>query len=1497
MKNSANRLLQPVQWISPLAAILVAVSLCPAARAQLNIASTATFGDVGLRTQPPGMGPNDIGVTNTAGITVNETMINNGVFNNEANGFDTDTLPSGEPGNTFIVGGSSCGYIVTNLFVPLYPGGSDSGTWTVGDGSVYDAPNRPITVSQPWNVNFYQISGTANSSGLGSNATLIATYQTQAGMMTNAGDWLSFSNIQVFLAPNTTNAWTISITTNGAGYNTLALISNNPSTSPILANSRPIIIAGPQYVAVGGATALLTYGVTNGGSAWNVNGVPITNYANAFSLGIQTNFAPGLFSANPYSCFMISNILTGGTNNWTFNAAGSGSSVAPYGVNGYWEANYGAGYTRTLGSDAQAPVTTVTAVPGGAPGSVIKSSLTVKNITSADLGSYHFVITNSPNGTSLCYATSAVATITAVVPAANSFAAAVTNLGAVAYWPLDETVDPSTLHAWAYDIVGGHNGFYGVNANNGGGNAPDAYAPVAGPGNAGFAGLTAKGALSAGMYTNLPYNTPPPGTNNCPYQYVVVSNAPTFSGTNVTILGWIWPNYNSAGLEAGGNAGILMQRSSVFGATQTDGIQYANSSNNIGYHWDNDTSATYNYNAGPAIPNQSWSLIALVISPSNTVFYVCNTNTGIATNMTTLAHTAQAWGSGMEIGADLYNNPGRTFQGLLSSWAMFPSSLTASNIETLFNAGVALGAPVITTEPAPVTVNPGGAAAVFTVNAISPITLYYQWEAGAVGSGVYTNLSNSGNISGATSPTLTITDPGEGNQAEYIVVIMDSAGHVVASYPVTLTALSLSTVTWEEAGQGGIVTAVAASPDGNWIASGSDDATAKIWRTSDHGLQCTLAATGLHHVTSLAFGPVGTNIIAAGYYDGSIRLWNTTNGALVRTFTPCSGKVTSMAFSPSGQQLAIGSGDWLTRIMSLSSGTVLTNTNVSVNTTNGTVYNYGVVRSVAYSPNGSLLAVAGEDTNWYKTIYVLNGTTWAVVANLIQGSNVPPPAAGPYSTPISNSVTSLAFSPDGATLASGCLDQTICFWSTANWALQSTVTNSTGQGITSLAYDPNGQTLFAGDQGGVITPWTVSTGLSAYPSWPAHTGPVWSLACSVDGAKLVSGGDDHIVQLWQTANGAWVTNLTSHTAMATKTCFAPDGSLVASAGNDASLRLWEAQTGAPGYVLLPHTNQVSALAFSPDATFLVSGGGCSDNDICLWSCSNGTLLQDTPILTIPSLFTNGVTALAVSPDTRLIASAGDRYEQIIRIWNRFTDSLSYTFAGHANGTSVLAFSPTGRYLASGGMFYSGAINLWDLTNNNLAFSFNGHTCTVVSISFNPTGTLLASAGQNDGQVCVWTNGGVATPIWSNIMSAGARAVAFSPDGTLLVAGGSDSIQMWLTSDLWEGPVWTCTTETVGINSLGFSPNGTFLTFGREDGTVGRMWNPAAAPVQLWLGATQAGRFTIANPSYSPFLTVQTSSNLSQWNTLTNLVAATNLVQVTDPAPPPKGRFYRVATPE
>jgi len=94
-------------------------------------------------------------------------------------------------------------------------------------------------------------------------------------------------------------------------------------------------------------------------------------------------------------------------------------------------------------------------------------------------GTYVFIVTNSPNGTTINSAATAPATISFISPAANSFAAAVTNpaLGALAFWPLNETGDPSSGTIVAYDWVGQHNGWYGWNTDTSTSNRLDALPP------------------------------------------------------------------------------------------------------------------------------------------------------------------------------------------------------------------------------------------------------------------------------------------------------------------------------------------------------------------------------------------------------------------------------------------------------------------------------------------------------------------------------------------------------------------------------------------------------------------------------------------------------------------------------------------------------------------------------------------------------------------------------------------------------------------------------------------------------------------------------------------------------------------------------------------------------------------------------------------------------------------------------------------------------------
>jgi hypothetical protein len=242
---------------------------------------------------------------------------------------------------------------------------------------------------------------------------------------------------------------------------------------------------------------------------------------------------------------------------------------------GYWQVNNGSTWVQVSSADVSAPsiMTTV----GGASGTLEVGVLQFTNFQAGDAGSYELVISNAGG-----WATSSVVVINPYSVTPGSYASLADSAGysAVALWPLNEIVDPSTgisgSPAVAFDVIGGFNGTYGTNADNGIGNAAYGFAPVVGPGSQGLAGLPTAGALGV--------------TNNPTYSnsYVNVAVSPTFpsTATNVTIAGWFYPRQTAAQTY---EAGLFMTPN---GGPGVAGIQYVGNGVNLGYHWDNNAAST-----------------------------------------------------------------------------------------------------------------------------------------------------------------------------------------------------------------------------------------------------------------------------------------------------------------------------------------------------------------------------------------------------------------------------------------------------------------------------------------------------------------------------------------------------------------------------------------------------------------------------------------------------------------------------------------------------------------------------------------------------------------------------------------------------------------------------------------------------------------------------------------------------------------------------------------
>ena len=288
---------------------------------------------------------------------------------------------------------------------------------------------------------------------------------------------------------------------------------------------------------------------------------------------------------------------------------------------------------------------------------------------------------------------------------------------------------------------------------------------------------------------------------------------------------------------------------------------------------------------------------------------------------------------------------------------------------------------------------------------------------------------------------------------------------------------------------------MAISPDGTLCASAGGDETIQVLNTSDGSLVRTLAAN-TNYVSSLAFAPDSARLASGGGpLDPTIKIWQISSGALLNTIPATTNGVMALAWSPDGLTLAAG-GDsveqnitfWSTNgiLQGILPGTVSWHTNG--------------VTALAFSPQGNLLASGGRRPGNMVRIWTNNTggiwTTGTVVRTYLStatNNNVECVTFSPDGTLVgygrtavnvlkvglpngtdltlgsgTNPVFSVAFSPDGSTLAAT-VQNTIQIWTNgSSWALFDTITNEAVR-ASCLAYSPNGNLLLCGREDGTLT--------------------------------------------------------------------------------------------------------------------------------------------------------------------------------------------------------------------------------------------------------------------------------------------------------------------------------------------------------------------------------------------------------------------------------------------
>jgi len=601
---------------------------------------------------------------------------------------------------------------------------------------------------------------------------------------------------------------------------------------------------------------------------------------------------------------------------------------------------------------------------------------------------------------------------------------------------------------------------------------------------------------------------------------------------------------------------------------------------------------------------------------------------------------------------------------------------------------------------------------------------------------------------------------------------------------------NLPAVPEEVGGRGGQVAAVALSPDGKTLATGTADPYHKgreqVWEAA---LAAALRPPDGQQVDdALDLGRLENSEFPA-------QIWDVGSGRLVRR--PGDREtVWAVAFSPDGKQLVAAQG----RITGQDPGGL------------------GVPRLPFHIGGGSLTPESTGAARLWQ---------WA------DGQLVGMPMRH------EGAVLTVAFSPDGKRIATGSVDGAARLWEAGTGRPLCKPIKHNGP-VTATAFSPDGRLLltasFAGAEG-VIRVWELASGREV-GQLRRPASPVLAATFSPDGRTILAGCGDPAAHkgeavFWDVATGQMIGEPIPHPDPVQAVAYSPDGLRVLTACNDRVARLWEANIRPAAQ---PLARYEEALAFSADGRQVLRNGGARQPRICeaARGAPTGPLLGPE----------NQARDFYVSADGRFAFSlwlAPDQPSPLAgplhmgRLWDTATGQAIGSELKLPHEIAAVAISPDGRrVITSHGMPYGPGsyAQLWDVASGKAMGKPLAHNGAIRALAFSPDGrTAVVASDDHTAQLC---DGATGEPIGAALVHKGSvRAVAFSSDGRTVVTGSDDN-----TARIWDAatgkPIGEALSMRGEIRAVAFSPDGRYVVTGSDDNTA-RLWETATCkPVGLLL---------------------------------------------------------------
>ncbi|XP_056384559.1 telomerase protein component 1 [Hyla sarda] len=619
---------------------------------------------------------------------------------------------------------------------------------------------------------------------------------------------------------------------------------------------------------------------------------------------------------------------------------------------------------------------------------------------------------------------------------------------------------------------------------------------------------------------------------------------------------------------------------------------------------------------------------------------------------------------------------------------------------------------------------------------------------------------------------------------------------------------------------------VALSCKGDLAVVGTSDGSLHILNT-DSGEEIRSLYSGCDGVSSCAF--ISDTLLCVGSYDGTLEIWNITDGCRIYRIGAHRLQVTGCCVSPDRRQLLTCSLDFDIKVWDASRCTLISSSSFS-----------SPLNCAAFHPSRHVVSVGSWDGK-VSVVRLDNLKRSAILCG-------------------SSSVRTVSFSVDGNVVVSGSLDGWVSLWSWEAQVLLSRFRAHGGYTLTSN-FLQHGEYLLTGGEDGKVQ---VSSGglgrLHAHGCVKMVLSPALSVAISpdrkqfavgyhsdsvsiyrVDNGELVSqclfenvavgslvwlsndtlvtGSSDSLIRVWNVLPGQASCQLTLCGHQRTVQALALSSQFLASASEDVSICLWSVYnlmmalpSVSPVSVLRGHNAAVTCCAFSPDGKLLATGG--QDRSLLCWDVS-----VNPPVLahTLLSCHKDWVTCCSWTDDNMLVSSSGDGS---VCLWDILNETRLLTFAGHQSAVSS-ALCMGERVITTG---RDGYLKVWSLTGTEIANISTHHSQINQSTAY-----WEPEDSRDDADLVVYTAGSDAMVLkWSPLMMEhiqtlhghGAAVVSSAADPQLKVtvtAAQDGSIRLWGAPCRDDSSL--VTGHKGAVTAIAWSPDGELVVSGGECGDM------------------------------------------------------------------------------